>query len=67
MDNKEQSKIITIENAGLCSAYELRQELIRRKAFDLEESKVNHRYMLILLHLSSLNKHIILKEPYSSV
>eukprot|EP00981_Chlorochromonas_danica_P002680 scaffold525_cov170-Ochromonas_danica.AAC.4 len=46
-DKKDLSvKVITVANAGSCSAYELRQELIRREAFDLEEEKVNFRSLL---------------------
>ena len=37
---------ITSRNAGTLSTYELRQELIRRNALDIEESKINHRNML---------------------
>eukprot|EP01031_Cornospumella_fuschlensis_P032231 gene32231-38984_t len=40
------TKIITVENAGNCTAYELRQELVKRGAFDLEEDKVNFRSLL---------------------
>ena len=40
------SKVITIENAGYCTAYELRQELVRRGALDIEESTINFRTML---------------------
>lgn len=39
-------KVITIQNAGLCTAYELRQELNRRNAFDLDENKVNFKSLL---------------------
>ena len=40
------TKIITIENAASCSPYELRQELVKRNAFDLEESKVQFKTLL---------------------
>mmetsp|Transcript_2576 Transcript_2576/g.4534 ORF Transcript_2576/g.4534 Transcript_2576/m.4534 type:complete len:174 (-) Transcript_2576:92-613(-) len=39
-------KVITIKNASTCNAYELRQELLRRNAFDLDENTVNFRSML---------------------
>lgn len=44
--SKEISKVITVDNAGYCTAYELRQELVRRKALDIEESNINFRTML---------------------
>lgn len=43
----EEEKVITIENAGYCTAYELRQELIRRDAFDFQDpDKVNFKILL---------------------
>ena len=37
---------ITTKNVGKLSTYEIRQELVRRSALDIEESKINHRTML---------------------
>jgi hypothetical protein len=42
----EEKKVITVANVSTCTAYELRQELVRRKAFDLNEDKVNFRSLL---------------------
>lgn len=39
-------KIITIENACNCSPYELRQELNKRGAFDIEEKNVTFKTLL---------------------
>lgn len=39
--------MITIENAGSCTAFDLRQELVRRGAFDFKsEDQVNFRSLL---------------------
>jgi hypothetical protein len=38
--------VITTQNAAQCTAFELRQELVRRNAFDLPEEDVNYRTML---------------------
>ena len=38
--------MITIQNAAQCTAFELRQELVRRSAFDLAEDDVNYRSLL---------------------
>ena len=40
------TKVITIENASACNAYELRQELNRRNAFDINPDTANYRTML---------------------
>jgi hypothetical protein len=40
------AKVITLENASACSPYELRQELLRRNAFDIDPETANYRTML---------------------
>ena len=40
------SKLINVENVSKCSIYELRQELLKRNAFDLEESQINYKNLL---------------------
>lgn len=41
-----EKKIITSATVGSLTAYELRQELIRRNALDIEECKINFKSML---------------------
>jgi hypothetical protein len=42
----ENSEKITAKNAHRCTPYQLRQELLRRDALDLEEEKCNYNTML---------------------
>jgi len=39
-------EVITIDNVGGLSTYDLRQELNRRGAMDIEEEKINHKSLL---------------------
>mmetsp|Transcript_4763 Transcript_4763/g.7230 ORF Transcript_4763/g.7230 Transcript_4763/m.7230 type:complete len:162 (-) Transcript_4763:122-607(-) len=46
-ESSSEVKVITVHNASACTAYELRQELNRRNAFDFgENDTVNYRTML---------------------
>ena len=37
---------LNTSNVGKLTTYQLRQELIKRDALDIEESRINHRTML---------------------
>jgi hypothetical protein len=49
-------KAITLSNASACSAFELRQELVRRGAFDINPDHANYQSMLQRLIVELVNE-----------
>jgi len=56
--------MITSANAGTCTPFQLRQELVKRNCFDLDEEKVCHRTLLqrLMVELVSILKYAHVKK-----
>ena len=57
---------IDTSTVGQLTTYELRQELLRRDALDIEESRINHRTMLERLIVELVKEEKAMRKFISS-